>query len=560
LGVDYTLLASNYDYTAMSDAVLYATAHSLTFFGIIAQSIHMVRPTIEAYRISVAYTTFMVDIAAYDPDGYGPEPTNALMASMLDRIQTLESSFNPVTDIASQLLSGIHCLPEDLTGLANDNWIDDERHYVNSTHSEQVIRCSAGSIYRHGLTITKEIDGVALVEGTDYIVFGVDHAKTTASYHPSGVYDYICITKRAIVGVLVVKYHAYGGEFTDLDGNALKSALGNILRYLQTLGFNDGTGTNICAALGDVHTLHTVTALDTQYHWLTIAKLYRDAGLIVLRKAVGMFRIYAVDNLKCDVLFRVDLDLDRTQNIMKTELIAGLNPINWTSETYDADVVNQNIPQVRCVWADGIDSGIYLQFGFPIRPVAIASLVVENHSSTASGWTLTDGSIVTHGVQDDALLLPDGNTAWVTGKAQDQVQRILGYKDGITLFSGYFEVDNDGVDLPDMTVYSTLLGTDVPLWAVSTVEFTIYDRYNNSTFRHTAICQPKLTSTYNTFSVRTLFDPRDLCGLGMNAYLDIGNNLVTMLIPVWVGSHSLGAGMLSNPVPRFAITSIKVMF
>jgi len=561
LGVDYTLTSSDYDYMAMSRAVLWASAHSLTFTGLLAKSIRMIRSTVESYRINVSYTTLEVDLATYLPGGEGPEATPGLMKEMIERIQSLESGFNPVTDIATELLSGIRCLAEDLTGTSIDNWIDDERHYVNTLHSEQVIRCSAGSIYRNGLILYKEADPLhtPLVEGTDYVLFGVDHARTKASYNPSGVYDYICVTQRAIAGVIVVQYHAYGGQFTDLDGYAMKQAFANLLRYLRSIGFGVGGSGGVCATLGEISSLHSVTAADAGYHWLTIAKLYRDPSLVYLNKGAGIFRVHGIDALKFDVTFSVDWDVERTTSPLKTELISGLNPINWTAETYDADVVNQIIPQIRCIWVEGSETGVYLQFGFPIRVGGAQSVAVENYSTTASYWTILDGGIFTHGTQDDSVVLPNGTTTWLTASHQ-QVQRILGYKDGTVLFSGYFEMVNNVEEFADMSIYSPLLGTDIPLWAVSTLEFTIYDRYDGYSIKHKLTRNPGLVVDGSGVAMSTLFYPRDLCGFGTYTYVDIGNNLLVMLIQSWMGSHSLGAGMTTNPVPRFAITAIKAIF
>ena len=281
-GTDYVIPSTNnyasmLDTDATSQAKLQAYGSGQEFTAKLINAIKITKRFTSEYQISVQYQALYKDPATYSRSGYGPAYTPALMQSVLEKLDFLQKVKNPVTSVANDAINGIVVMDIDYTGHNENNHVYSEEHIIDVVSNKFVIRPVNGSFYKHDIeiratghevrTITSDdvgekilingepvtlnnnniesyagttqrvvITSEALSEGSDYIVKGVNGGKTRASSHPSGVYDYIIITKK-IVGSIYISYRAFGGEVSISDINILKNAIVAINNVLENGNF-----------------------------------------------------------------------------------------------------------------------------------------------------------------------------------------------------------------------------------------------------------------------------------------------------------------------------------
>lgn len=281
-GTDYVIPSTNnyaslLDTDATSQAKLQAYGAGIEFNDKLIKAIKITKRFTSEYQISVQYQALYKDPAVYSRSGYGPAYTPALMQSVLEKLDFLQKVKNPVTSVANDAVNGIVVMDIDYTGTNERNHIFNEEHIIDVVSNKFVIRPANGSFYHHDIdirvtghevrkvvaedvgkkvlingepiTLTENniegyigiehrivINSEALTEGSDYIIKGVNGGKTRASSHPSGVYDYIIVTKK-IVGSVFVSYRAFGGEISISDINILKNAIIAINNILENGNF-----------------------------------------------------------------------------------------------------------------------------------------------------------------------------------------------------------------------------------------------------------------------------------------------------------------------------------
>lgn len=149
------------------------------------------------------------------------------------------------TNLSNLTPADVGWLPEDLTGLKEENWQANEKHYITSLNisaNRIIITPYYGAFYYDNyplspttpgsssepikqLTVRLVKDGVGtdLIRDSDYQVRGLDIGRTQSSSSKYGVYTYILLTKNIVNDFLnpnynfsnmyiEISYHAFGGS------------------------------------------------------------------------------------------------------------------------------------------------------------------------------------------------------------------------------------------------------------------------------------------------------------------------------------------------------------
>ena len=239
------------------------------------------------YYISIDYQAYHRPFASVKGDGEGPMYSPGLMRSVIERVDEL--SIGRYDNVVAKSDGAIHCLAMDLTGHNPDNFIQHEKHLVNTSDNKFVIRPICGSFYRFNgadlqLVYAANDTSAAVVlqpetgDGSgDYEVIGLNHTKTAMSEPTGGVYEFI-ILKKAFVGNVYVDYHAFGGEITTADINNLATLINSLQANLQ----NDRilTANNIVKSTVVANMLDRIAFLEHQMeHYRTQYFLYDTATM-----------------------------------------------------------------------------------------------------------------------------------------------------------------------------------------------------------------------------------------------------------------------------------------
>jgi hypothetical protein len=186
-GVQWRTTYEDRDYAAMSEAKLIDN----NFADILVKSIESLEIPASTRVYAVQYQALKLKPSEEDPGTDGPNPTPGLLTELINSVNFLKEVKNPLNNLTSDILDGIKILAEDVTGVNDDNLIEEERHSVNVPNNKMVIRPAAGPFWSHDVVLTNVTTGLPLVEGTDYKFIGWNRSKQSIAEHPSHVYDYI---------------------------------------------------------------------------------------------------------------------------------------------------------------------------------------------------------------------------------------------------------------------------------------------------------------------------------------------------------------------------------
>ena len=486
------------------------------------------------FEIAVTYRAFELEMTKLQRDGLGPEYSPGLMRSVIQKIDELYAVRNPVTKVMSSSTDNMHVLAEDLTGAKPENYIT-EVHTVNVPGNKYVIRPICGSFYRHGLSLRKVLTGTdgtvtysALEEGVDFVVIGINKEKTAISEPVSGVYEYI-VLKSSIVGDVIISYHAFGGEVSQHDINALKELVQNMY---QTLASAD------IVTLGNLKNVEVIQQIiyrqelleETVRHyqsqrflykpelvdkWVNIAFIEKhawDTAAGIPVTCLGEFR-FEMTELEHFMDVRLTYDIEETwgkgsnnQSII-TGMTSKLNGdvCHSVVPVYEEDGLDyfqkRVLPKFRLLWMytkdsdlNDVLSGVMLQMSMTsayafTNPITV---VVTDRTGAKSPWVLIDtqSEIRPSAGKSDNLETTFPNGVVWSSTAGYKSPTVSMYPKGYTVCVGSVSISDFDVhakydpetgaevrpaDTP-ITLDTVITGTDITVNEITRIRVRLYDR------------------------------------------------------------------------------------
>ena len=437
------------------------------------------------------------------------EFTPELLIEMLDRIQqieyTLKTTFNPNT-FTPQSLEQIKIAELDINKSNPDNLIQDEIHHINTINDIVYISPTYGSFFKDSVSIIVADTGVPLEENKDYEIMGLNVQKTKVTTNPSGVYDFIKITKE-LVGNVKVTYHAFGGLPSLSNFKDMYDKLFNVLQYLSG---NQLVSVDMVPTLPDIVSLKNkvyeledkmrnllsygtptygditfgtstrkkITAVNNNLNWWTIASLYKVEGSdeIVL-KDIFKFHIEFLNsgiNLEGSVL--VDLTKDDPNEQFRVVITNNNERPNMAQYKLHFRIVYNKTA--------GTYSGVLLQIGIALNDYLNDTIAIEDLSGKESCWLLIAPPQSAVNPENDNLLLPDGSSYWVsTDDSSHQISTLAPLATGADLITQSVTVIPNQSSLQSLTNLTTDI-SDYLIKNIKAIEFhfALHENGNTSCF------------------------------------------------------------------------------
>lgn len=477
-GVDYTATGDDFDYDAMGRMQLLDN----TWNGILVKSVHIIKPFVAPYNISVNYQGIYPEIIDYvrtNPTK-NVQLTPEVFEAMINDIANLKVAVAPVTDITASSVSTPKLLEEDPTRSLPENEIVDELYSIDTTVDRNVVMPFCGSFYGDGIRVINASTDKELMRDVDYVIAGPDIARTKATTSSAGVYRFI-VFLTALTSDVKVSYHAYGGIPTLQDVKALTTGYTNLYNYITNAQLltanslvNTSQYTNIVARLnameaqmrvfanqgkpsyGDVTSggvlKQRITSVDTKMHWWTIAELYKIAGSdTIFTSDISHFQIQTYyTKYMLDV--KVACDITNLNNKFNVKSLITTYPLHHVPFEDDSDLENVIRPQLRIIWNENSleSSGIYLQLGFALKTVAEETIAVADLSGPESCFKLINGSDTAVSPEDDIITLPSGNHIWSTTNPDSRIDSyLIPFDHGHVVWSGAVTLNRPTGDWKD---------------------------------------------------------------------------------------------------------------
>jgi uncharacterized protein YqkB len=487
-------------------------ADDASFADTLVKSITILRDisTYGEERVSLSYQQlYPVSYVPRYGDVSAIELTPGLVASLLGRLSSVEQQIGGGAALATPIDVETNVLDRDIHKANVANAITGEAHNVDTSSGKSLIQPSHGAFFKDSVTVTVDATDTELTLGEDYSIIDMDVGLTTITNNASGIFNFIHITTE-LVGTVNIDYHAVGGDvhaktvneiivslnkvidvirgndFLTSESLASSAYMSNLLSRLTSMEERMRilalTGTpNYGDATDGVAVRKVLTAVDTDFHWYTIAKMF---------KVTGAEDVYTVDrfnfrmrltsaNIMADISVAANVDSDRHRFTIET-----LNAMQDAGYVLfgDADVASSvRFPQFRIIWntdAGVADAGMYLQIGIA-NPGLTDTLVIEDHSGKESAWILdtTSGAITP---SDDAVTLPDGLSTWTDGDADSHSEaRMMPTADNLyRAWSG--STDMDELDLDDAVTH--LLPDEFRIEDVKKIRLVVVDSGNTFSY------------------------------------------------------------------------------
>ena len=346
------------------------------------------------------------------------------------------------------------------------NAIVDEEHTVNVNNHVYIIHPKCGSFFLDSVVVKHPATGTTLVKDKDYVIVGMDEARTKAALHTSPVYKFILITA-AINDTVTVSYHAFGGDPTLDNYREMQRSLSNIVEYLKdakTLTTTNLSQNEIISSViervermedkmrrlegtpsyGDITTgkaiLMKLFADTIGMHWYTIATLYKANGTGMKPSTADTF-IFRLQSKESHFQFEaaVAVDLNNTANEKFNVSVLTDNYPRGFVPCEDYSEIDKIIkPQLRVVWSEGENvSGAYLQLGFELINMLEETICIEDMSGHESSWKLVDEVSTVTLPQDEDFILPDGISTWSSSLENcKQDSTLIPFKKGHLIWAG----------------------------------------------------------------------------------------------------------------------------
>lgn len=442
--VDYVIPASAV--TACDNDKSNAKLIDNTFDRELISGIQMIRGVDETdtYTISLSYQRLYPNQlrTAY----YHNEPLNLtpeLVLDMVQNIENLKTLTSRVTNFGDLTTDSSILLEVDETETNDNNIIEDEVHLLNVSGGRFIIHPKCGAFYSDSVVVKHPSSGATLVRGTDYLIVGMDEARTKASSSIYPVYQFILVTA-PISDEVTVSYHAYGGEPTIDNYKQILTSVNNVIQYLndsKTLTETSLGKTEVMTSLyeriskleesmrrlqgtpsyGDITSgkciLMKLFSETPGLHWYTIASLYKTTGIEVKPCTADtfVFRLQSqLSHFQFHAAASVDLS-NTTGDRFNVNVIADNYPRGYTPFDDYSNVTKIIKPQLRVVWVENDTvSGAYLQLGFELKGMLEETISIEDMSGSESCWKLVDEVATVTTPTDDDFILPDESTTWST--------------------------------------------------------------------------------------------------------------------------------------------------
>ena len=554
------------------------------------------------YEIAVSYQGLEIECSAISRDNLGPAYSPGLMRSVLDKIEELYYVRNPINHVFSESISEIHCLEEDLTGTKEENHIFNEIHTIDVANNRFVVRPQCGSFYNQDLEVKfRSFDGLTetvLEQGVDYVVTGVNKEKTSISDPSCGVYEYIII-KQSYTGYAVLSYHAFGGDVTQADINALKEAVQDI--YLTFTSMDILTVSNLKDSslirellyrqqliehtIGHYQSQHFLYQLGSDDKFINVAFIGRNPwtdDVSVPTSGVGEFRV-KIPDLDFFMNIKVVYDLD-------AEVPLSIAVYHMDIPSFDRNgfpyFTKRIFPKFRLLWCSdalgskpAADRGIMLQMSLTSVNTNTYGVTIEDMTGAKSPWELVD----THGEIRPSINHDPTNIEYYTNtavrygnyeetsgtkvyyfdwKSSNDYQFVVSvYPNGYTIFAGDIPIntieeasvsytDPEFGDLPqDLSGYDivpVINGSDIDLTKVKSVEFKVYDAFTEKTLIGRS---QELISQNTRLVAEAMYFTDDLC---MLSCVIEHNNGYSMKLLSRTGTNSLNNN-------RFSLVQINLI-
>lgn len=463
-GVDWTITESDYDYDAMGRAQL----QDKNWNGRLIKSFTIIKPFIVPYTINCAYQQLYPNVPGYilsHPDA-NVEITPEVIYQMLMDIENLKLATAPIEDAHAAAERKPLLLPPDPTKSNKGNVIDGEVWEIDTTIGKKIIFPMAGAFYKDSIKIARGrhelVSDVAegpdafFKEGIDYVITGVDSYGVHNTTNPSGVY-HLVIFIIPYVGDVTITYHAYGGNPTVYDVRALYESLTNVYNWV--------TSANVLTdkTLGTTSLMHELRArlftleeemrklsnagkpsygdathgtciakkiisVDTEFHWWTIASLYKVSGSDTVYTAdIGRFQVQSLyTKLLLDFMVAVDINKPEGQQLQVKPLISNI-PEGCVMYSDDSQMDMIIRPQLRIVYNHNSvqGSGIYLQLGLRLKGVPEETLAIADMSGMESCFKLVEASEVSVYPEDDNIVLPNPDHYWSIDNPDSHQESVL---------------------------------------------------------------------------------------------------------------------------------------
>lgn len=449
-GIDWDVLETDIDTDTLSRLKL----ENPTFNEVVCKSITYLKSVYTGTQVQLALTYQLVYPIRSKEILMNGQPlvvTPSLIKELITDVDYLKAITNPIDDSLGkpEILNPL-IFEEDPLKENPDNYVENELHHVDVPNNKYFIHPVGGAFFKDSLKVEIVYGGNEnnrlLTEGDDYIIVGLDHTKTASTPNSSGVYEFIFITT-AIVGDIVISYHAYGGTPTLYDQKSLIKAVNNIVDFLNTtkvvtpseLGnvpifqelshqvyhlredmrrlTSEGR-----ASYGDsthgMAILKKLVAKDSETHWWTIATLYKVDTSIGTSEVITAdefhFRLTSKNKkLMFDAI--VSVNLHNETRVMECTVLNDCYPKGYEPfESYDnLDLIPR--PQLRIIYNhnEQMNSGVALQLGMKLTGNIEEIIAVEDLSGKESCWKLISVPDDDTGeYQDDIVQLPNEAHVW----------------------------------------------------------------------------------------------------------------------------------------------------
>lgn len=576
-GIDFIAREEDYDYDAMGRGQLL----DREFDKKLVKSITMIKPFVDPYTVNFVYQQLYpktIDYILQNPNR-DIEITPEVLWDMMQSIKALKMAISPVDDYHSEADRQPMLLPPDPDKIYPGNIIDGELHAIDTSASKYLIFPLGGAFFRDSFKMVRgRVESVedtiatdpirAFKEGEDYVIVGVDEWGTKHTSNPSGVYQLV-VMKRAYVGDVTITYHAYGGIPTIYDVRANRETIRNMYEYLRdaqiltatTLG-NVPLMTEFRARLkaledgmrkfakegqpsyGDCtdgkSILKRIAAPDTEFHWWTIAELFKVAGSdTVFAADMGHFQIQTqYTKMMLDVI--VAADITRNANRLSVTTNSALIPQSYTPFGEAEDLNKVLRPQLRIIWNENSieGSGIYLQLGMRLKGTAEESVVVADLSGMESCWKLINiPETVATLPEDDNITLPSENALWsIDNPDSREESHLIPLNEGHVIWSGMEPLNRPTSGLKTFTL-EHFLEPEVDLSKLKTIEFWLEESESNRFIVKLPLCG----DNYSLTAVGTFTYANKGASVVYRAMRNEQTNVVTMTL-----AAEITAGINSN--------------
>lgn len=470
--LDWTIRDSDIDYEAMSAMRL----REPTFTATLCKSLTMIKTYASDYKISMDYQTLYPLPSSLALQNYPDkvEFTPEAWIEVVELVKRHDLLLAPIQDIhADGIIKQPMMLEPDPNQERSANDIINEIYEINVPNKISVIHPIHGAFFKDTLSVvTCDVSadgGVSyhdtLVEGTDYIVYGFDSYKTANTLNTSGVYKFILFTT-ALVGSVAISYHAYGGDPTLYDIKAHDESINNLTTYIldsqlltaETVA-NAPVVINMINKLtsleeemrilarqgrpnyGDVTNgttlLKKIASPDTEFHWWTIAELYKVSGSEEVFVSGTMKLNISTLLSKFNFTAYVSVNLDNTVttsdgivleacDTLKVTCPSSQCPIGYVPYIDYSQLSTIIRPQFRIIWNKNSqsNSGVYLQLGMPLYNLQ-ETVAVEDVSGNESCWKLIPSPEKAVLPEDDLISLPNTNHTWSIDNIDSQQETYL---------------------------------------------------------------------------------------------------------------------------------------